>query len=65
MDLTASLSLPSKGIAPIPIDLEKVGRGHFVASGTDVPIAGTWTLTVHALLTDIDEATLTTPVHIR
>lgn len=51
-------ALPSRGIAPITIPVRRLGPGHYIASGADLPIRGDWTLTVRILLTETDQAAL-------
>jgi copper transport protein len=62
---TAQLSLPSKGIAPIDVPLERAGPSHFRAINFDIPFSGKWTLVVRAFKTQIDEAAVQTTVNIR
>lgn len=33
-------------IGPLEVDARNVGQGHFIASGVDLPVAGSWTVTV-------------------
>jgi len=62
---TAEMSLPSKGIAPIQVPLERAGPNHFRATNFDVPFAGKWLLVVRAFKTPVDEAAVQTTVNIR
>jgi copper transport protein len=64
-ELTAQLSLPSRGVAPIDVPLRRAGPGHFTVAGVDVPIAGDWLLEVVARTSDVDQERLTTEVEIR
>ena len=63
LEMRASLSMPSKGISRIPIEMTGAGE-HFYADNVQVPFAGQWTLELHALLTQVDEASATTTVSI-
>ena len=65
VDVTAALSQPAKGIAPIKFPLRRAGPGHYISNGFTVPFAGDWQLTVKALVTDVDEvsASATVPIH--
>jgi copper transport protein len=58
-EFQVSASLPSRGIAPIPIPVRRIGPGHYIASGIDLPIRGDWNLTVRVLLSETDQAALT------
>jgi copper transport protein len=78
--VTAEMSLPSKGIAPITIPLVRAGPNHFLAcqapasntSGTAtcsdkfaVPFAGKWLVVIRALRDEFDEVAIQTTVDIR
>jgi len=65
LDMSATLSQPAKGIAPIDVKLIRAGPGHYISSGLTVPFAGTWRLTVKALVTDVDQEVATANVQIR
>ena len=64
LEVRASISMPSRDIPPIAIQLESGDHGHFSAENVAVPFAGDWTLEVHALLTEVDDvsASVTVPV---
>jgi len=64
-DLTITLDLPSKGIAPITVPLRKLGPGHYLSPGFVIPLAGEWRVTAKARLTDVDEVTQTGTIPIR
>jgi copper transport protein len=64
-DATASLSLPSRGIAPIEIPLDRAGPNHFRNTSFVVPFAGKWQLVVRAFHTDTDEVAVQTDVNFR
>jgi len=63
--ITAEMSLPSKGIAPIEVPLERAGPSHYRNTSFNIPFAGKWTLVVRAYKTRIDEAAVQTTVNIR
>jgi copper transport protein len=65
IDATAQMSLPSKGIAPIDVPLERAGPSHFQNTNFVVPFGGKWTLVVRAYKTDVDEAAGQATVPIR
>jgi copper transport protein len=58
-ELTVQLSLPSKQVAPITVPVRRAGPSHYLAFGTNIPIPGTWQLTVRALRSPTDEVALT------
>jgi len=64
-DLTATLTLPSQDVGPLSIPVQRAGPGHFSAYGFTIPLRGEWTLEVKALLSDIDEATVSTTVPVK
>jgi copper transport protein len=51
----ATFNLPSAGITNLAVPLAKAGPGHFLASGFDIPLRGTWKLNVTVRTTGIDE----------
>jgi copper transport protein len=65
VDAKATMSLPSKGIAPIEVPLERAGPSHFQNTNFVVPFAGKWQLVVRAYKTQVDEAAAETTVPIR
>jgi copper transport protein len=79
-DVTAEMSLPSKGIAPIPIPMKRAGPNHFlsckgppaqVASTVTcsdrfaIPFPGTWHIVIRALRDQFNEVVVGTDVDIR
>jgi copper transport protein len=58
-EFQVSASLPSRNIAPIPIPARRIGPGHYISSGVNLPIPGDWTLTIRVLLTETNEVALT------
>jgi copper transport protein len=59
------LSNPAKGIAPLKVQLIKLGPGHWTSNSLALPFSGKWTLEMKALLTDIDEVDVVTTVPVR
>jgi copper transport protein len=57
-EFQVSAALPSRDIAPITIPVRRIGPGHYIGSGVDLPIRGDWTLTVRILLSETDQAAL-------
>ena len=57
-EFQVSASLPSRNIAPISIPVRRIGPGHYISSGVNLPIRGDWNLTIRALLTETNEVAL-------
>lgn len=64
-DLTATLTLPSQDVGPLTIPVQRAGPGHFSAYNFNIPLRGSWKLEVKALLSEIDEATVTTTIPVK
>jgi copper transport protein len=64
-DLTASLTLDSQDVGPLAIPVQRAGPSHFSAYNFNIPLKGEWKLEVKALLTDIDEATVSTTIPVK
>lgn len=52
--LTIELELADQGVGPLRLEPPRAGPGHFFVSDAEVPIAGTWDVTIVARLTDFD-----------
>ncbi|MGH9008532.1 MAG: copper resistance D family protein, partial [Acidimicrobiia bacterium] len=64
-ELTATLTLPSQDVGPLKVPVTRAGPGHFSAYDFPLPLRGDWTLEVKALLSDIDEATVSTTIPVK
>jgi copper transport protein len=64
-DLTATLTLPSRDVGPLSVPVQRAGPGHFSAYNFNIPLSGQWKLEVKVLLSDIDEATVSTTVPVK
>jgi len=64
-ELTLTFDLPSRKIAAIDVPLRKLGPGHYLSPGFNIPIAGEWRVVAKARLTDVDQVTLTDTLTIR
>jgi copper transport protein len=64
-DLTATLTLPSEDVGPLTIPVQRAGPGHFSAYNFNIPLRGRWKLEVKALLSEIDEATVSTTIPVK
>jgi copper transport protein len=78
--ITAEMSLPSKGIAPIPIPMKRAGPNHFLACkgppaqvGSTItcsdkfaiPLSGKWQIVIRALRDEFNEVAVEGTVNIR
>ena len=61
-ELDASISLPARGLGPLTIPLVNAGPGHYFATNVDIPIAGTWILTLTVRTSAIDEQEVSAPL---
>ena len=64
LQLTMELSNPKHDIGPLQVPLSRLGPGHYQTFATEIPFAGTWQVTLTALMTQIDEAIAIHNVHI-
>ncbi|MGH3897401.1 MAG: FixH family protein [Pseudonocardiaceae bacterium] len=64
-ELNATLTLSSRRIGPLPVALQRTAPGHYVATGVQIPVKGTWQLAVTVRTSDIDRTTVTAPIDIR
>ena len=58
LETTATVDFPDKKIAPEKIQLLRLGPGHWIASGVQMPFAGEWRITIRARTSAVDETTL-------
>jgi copper transport protein len=78
--ITAQMSLPSKGIAPLTIPLVRAGPNHFLAcvgpvtqvgstatcnDKFSIPFSGKWLIVIRALRNEFDEVAVQKVVNIR
>jgi len=59
------LSQPSRGIAPIKVTLRRLGPGHYVSAGLQIPFPGDWQLAIKALASETDEVTARKTIAVR
>ncbi|HEX5566982.1 MAG TPA: copper resistance protein CopC [Streptomyces sp.] len=64
-EVKVSLTLGSKDIGPLTVPLNQVGKGHWTASGLQLPLPGTWKTSVTVRTSDIDQVTERRTVGIR
>ena len=65
VEMTLKLSLPGKGIAPLPVSLEPAGPGHYQSLNFQLPLKGRWSMDVTARTSDVDEEVFSGSVDIR
>jgi copper transport protein len=65
VEMTLKMSLPGKGIAPIPVTLQNAGPGHYQSLNFVLPLKGQWRLDVIARTSDVDEEVFDGTVDIR
>ena len=63
--ISATMALPSAGVEPIALKLLRAGPNHFQVLGADLPVAGTWRLTVQVQLDEFTEESATGVIRIR
>ncbi|MCW5717480.1 MAG: CopD family protein [Bauldia sp.] len=63
-EVRIALGYPAGGIEPVAVDAARQEDGTWRADGFYLPVAGDWTLTVIALISDFDRRTVTGPVTI-
>jgi len=65
-ELQLTIDQPDKkSIAPIKVPVRKLGPGHYLAPGFDIPFDGDWRVTARARLDEFNEATITGTISIR
>jgi copper transport protein len=64
-ELTLVMDIPERKIPPLDIPLRRLGPGHYLSPGFEVPLAATWRITAKVRTTDIDEVTATGTLTIR
>lgn len=64
VEMRASLSMSSRDIPAIDIDLSHEGRGVYFGDNFRIPFPGEWKLSLTAFVTDLDSATASTPVSV-
>lgn len=64
-EATLEASLPSKGIAPLHLDANRAGPGHYVVTSAVFPFAGDWQLRIETRRGEFDLYTQTLSIPIR
>ena len=65
LEVTIEFTNPSHDVGPLRARLVRLSPGHFLAYSFNLPLTGTWQVTVRALMTEFDEAVATGSVSIR
>ncbi|GAA2355490.1 copper resistance protein CopC [Streptomyces cuspidosporus] len=58
-EVKVSLTLPKKNLGPLPVALEHLSAGHWSAKSFQLPMGGTWRLSLTVRTSDIDQVTET------
>jgi copper transport protein len=64
-EITAKASLPSRGIAGLPLTLHRAGPGHYVADAVTLSPGGDWKIAVTDRVSDFDEYATTVKASVR
>ncbi|WP_435172435.1 copper resistance protein CopC [Actinacidiphila sp. bgisy145] len=63
-EVRLAFTLPAQNLGPIPITLKHTGTGSWTASAAQLPLPGTWQMSVTVRTSDIDEVTETKKVKV-
>jgi copper transport protein len=63
-EVRLAFTLPAQHLGPIQVPLTRLGAGHYVATKVQLPIAGTWQMSLTVRTSDIDEVTETKNVNV-
>ncbi|GGO86433.1 copper resistance CopC/CopD family protein [Wenjunlia tyrosinilytica] len=63
-ELKVAFTLKKKALGPLAVGLEHIDVGHWTAGGVQLPLSGTWELSVSVRTSDIDEVTETKKIEI-
>jgi copper transport protein len=64
-ELTATASLPAKGIGPLPLRANLSGPGHYTLNAAELSPGGTWDIQITDRVSEFDEYSRTVKVPIR
>lgn len=64
-ELRAELGLPSRGIGPLPVDLQFIGGDHAIGTNAPITMPGNWELSVTVRTSEFDQAVVRVPVGAR
>jgi len=57
-NVTVTIALPEQRIPDLDIPLRRLSPGHYYAPSVDIPLPGTWAITVKVLLSDFEQPIL-------
>ena len=63
-EVDLAFTLPAQHLGPIPVDLKRIDKGHWTANGVQLPLPGSWQMSVTVRTSDIDEVTETRNVKV-
>lgn len=64
-EVRAELRLRAKNLGPLPVDLQYIGAGHYIAQSAVLPMPGQWELAITVRTSDTDQAVVRIPVGAR
>ncbi|HEY3477818.1 MAG TPA: CopD family protein, partial [Streptomyces sp.] len=63
-EVRLAFTLPSKKLGPIQVPLKRFVAGHWIAQNVQLPLPGTWQVSLTVRTSDIDEVTVTKNVQV-
>ncbi|HCA86613.1 MAG TPA: hypothetical protein DEQ61_14665, partial [Streptomyces sp.] len=63
-EVKLSFTLPAKNLGPLPVESPRIDAGHWSATDVQLPMTGTWELSLTVRTSDIDQVTETRNVKI-
>ncbi|MEV6005700.1 copper resistance protein CopC [Streptomyces sp. NPDC051976] len=63
-EVRLAFTLPAKKLGPIQVPLKRFVAGHWIAQNVQLPLPGTWQISLTVRTSDIDEVTLTRNVQV-
>ena len=65
LQVTMEVTNQHRNVGPLQVHLVRLAPGHYIAYVFELPFAGTWQVTIRALMTPFDEAVATHDITIR
>jgi copper transport protein len=65
LEMTVTVEMPDRGIAPIELEATKAGPGHFLISGATFGVKGDWRVEIASRVSDFDEFRTNVEVPVR
>jgi copper transport protein len=62
--MSMTLREPARDVGPLDVPLIRAGPGHLLTYGFVVPFPGKWEVSVHALVSELDEVSVSTVVQV-